>query len=85
MFYIQEPNNVVRQSQMQRGLLIFFLEAQLLFSFVSIFIYYNLNETNPIINPELVKPLWKILTLGILFGFIFSVAHVIPSKRIKMW
>jgi len=66
---------------MQRGLLIFFLQALLLFSFVSIFIFYNLNETNEIMNPELVKPLWKILTLSILFGFIFSIAHVIPSRK----
>jgi len=43
--------------------------------------FYSLNETNEILNPELVKPLWKILTLGVLFGFIFSIAHVIPSRE----
>ncbi len=59
----------------------FFLKALMLFSFVSTSIFYNVNEINEILNPELVKPLWKILILGVLFGFIFSVAHVIPSRE----
>jgi hypothetical protein len=53
----------------------------MLFSFVSISVFHNVNETNEILNPELVKPLWKIITLGILFGFIFSILHVIPSRK----
>ncbi len=66
---------------MQKGLLMFFLKALMLFSFVSTSIFYNVNEINEILNPELVKPLWKVLILGIIFGFIFSVAHVIPSRE----
>jgi len=66
---------------MQKGLLMFFLKALMLFSFISISVFYNVNETNEIMNPELVKPLWKIITLGILFGFIFSILHVIPSRK----
>jgi hypothetical protein len=80
-FYIQEPNNVVRQSRMQKGLLIFFLEALLLFSFVSISVFYSLNEINELINPKLVKPLWKIITFGILFGLVFSIAHIVSSGK----
>jgi len=52
---------------MQKDLLMFFLKALMLFSFISISVFYNVNETNEIVNPELVKPLWKIIAFGILF------------------
>ena len=66
---------------MQRGLLIFFLEALLLFSFVSISVFYSLNEIYEFMNPKIVKPLWKIITFGILFGLIFSIAHIVSSDK----
>jgi hypothetical protein len=66
---------------MQKDLLMFFLKALMLFSFISISVFYNVNETNEIVNPELVKPLWKIIAFGILFCLVFSIAHIISSGK----
>ena len=69
---------------MKKELITFFLEAFFLFSYVFTSIFYIVNTNNEDLNAEIAKPLWEIIILGIFFGFISAVAHILPSRNEKI-
>lgn len=51
------------------------------FLLISIIMLFGLNEANKFFDPELVKPSWINVVVGLLFGLFISIVLSIPNTK----
>jgi len=66
---------------MGHRLLIYWVKGVIPFALFSFLIFFALNEFNEDFSPELVKPLWFIVSIGISFGALISLIQSLTRSE----
>jgi len=61
------------------------LKRFILFSFISFFVFFTLNEVNKGYKQPLVKPFWQIFLIGLILGLMITILDMFsPFKNKKV-
>ena len=60
-----------------------FLKRFILFTFVSLFVFFTLNEVNKGYKQPLVKPFWQIFLIGLVMGLMITILDVFSPFKTK--
>jgi len=66
---------------MGHKLLISWVKGLIPFTLISSLMFFSLNEVNKDFSPELVKPLWFIVAIGISLGALFSLISSLNMEQ----